>query len=41
MLPGWSNPTYQQMADRYGTAIVPARVRRPRDKAAVESAVPR
>ena len=27
------------MADHYGTAIVPARVRKPRDKAAVESAV--
>ncbi|TLP90507.1 IS21 family transposase [Nesterenkonia salmonea] len=33
------NPKYQQMADHYGTAIVPARIRRPRDKAAVESAV--
>lgn len=33
------NPRYQQMADHYGTAIVPARIRRPRDKAAVESAV--
>ncbi len=32
-------PAYQQMADHYGTAIVPARVRKPRDKAAVESAV--
>ncbi|HEX6681661.1 MAG TPA: IS21 family transposase [Candidatus Limnocylindrales bacterium] len=30
---------YRQMADHYGTAIVPARVKRPRDKAAVESAV--
>ncbi|MEI6623070.1 MAG: IS21 family transposase [Actinomycetes bacterium] len=30
---------YRQMADHYGTAIVPARVRKPRDKAAVESAV--
>ncbi len=29
---------YRQMADHYGTAIVPARVRKPRDKAAVESA---
>ena len=27
------------MADHYGTAIVPTRVRKPRDKAAVESAV--
>ncbi len=33
------NDRYRQMADHYGTAIVPARVRRPRDKAAVESAV--
>lgn len=30
---------YQQLADHYGTAIVPARVSKPRDKAAVESAV--
>ena len=30
---------YQQMADHYGTAVVPAQVRKPRDKAAVESAV--
>jgi len=30
---------YQQMADHYGTAIVPTRVRKPRDKAAVESGV--
>src|SRR5699024_8121259 len=30
---------YRQMADHYGTAIVPARVKKPRDKAAVESAV--
>lgn len=33
------NDRYRQMADHYGTAIVPARVRKPRDKAAVESAV--
>ncbi|USX44887.1 Mu transposase domain-containing protein [Dietzia kunjamensis] len=33
------NVRYQQLADHYGTAIVPARVRKPRDKAAVESAV--
>lgn len=33
------NERYRQMADHYGTAIVPARVRKPRDKAAVESAV--
>ena len=33
------NDRYRQLADHYGTAIVPARVARPRDKAAVESAV--
>src|SRR5699024_5855649 len=33
------NDRYQQMADHYGVAVVPARRRRPRDKAAVESAV--
>lgn len=33
------NVRYQQLADHYGTAVVPARVRKPRDKAAVESAV--
>ena len=33
------NARYQQLADHYGTAIVPARVRKPRDKAAVEKAV--
>ena len=31
--------TYQEMAGHYGTAIVPTRVRKPRDKARVESAV--
>lgn len=30
---------YRQMADHYSLAIVPARVRKPRDKAAVESGV--
>ena len=30
---------YQELADHYGVAIVPAGVRRPRHKAAVESAV--
>jgi hypothetical protein len=30
---------YQQLADHYETAIVPARVNRPRDKAAAENAV--
>ncbi len=33
------NRTYQDMASHYGTAIVPARVRKPRDKAKVEVAV--
>ncbi len=33
------NRTYQEMAVHYGTAIVPTRVRRPRDKAKVEVAV--
>ena len=33
------NKSYQEMANHYGTAIVPARVRRPDDKAAVEGSV--
>jgi transposase len=33
------NRTYQEMATHYGSAIVPARVRKPRDKAKVEVAV--
>lgn len=33
------NPTYQDLAAHYGTAILPARVRRPRDKAKVEAGV--
>lgn len=33
------NPTYQEFAEHYGTAILPARVRKPRDKAAVENGV--
>ena len=33
------NRTYQDMAAHYGTAILPTRVRRPRDKAKVEVAV--
>jgi transposase len=36
--PGISR-TYQEMATHYGTAILPARVRKPRDKAKVEVAV--
>jgi transposase len=34
-----ANPTYQEMARHYGTAVLPARVRRPKDKAKVESGV--
>lgn len=33
------NPTYQQMAMHYGVGVVPARPRKPRDKAKVESGV--
>jgi transposase len=33
------NPTYHDMAVHYGTVIIPARVRRPRDKAKVEAGV--
>jgi transposase len=33
------NPTYQEMADHYGCAVIPARVARPRDKAKVEAGV--
>jgi transposase len=33
------NPTYQEMAAHYGVAVVPARVRKPRDKAKVEVGV--
>ncbi len=33
------NKTYQEMAAHYGTAILPARPRTPKDKAAVEGAV--
>lgn len=31
--------TYQEMAEHYGTVILPTRIRKPRDKAKVESAV--
>jgi len=34
-----ANPTYAEMAAHYGTAIVPARVDKPRDKAKVEAGV--
>jgi transposase len=33
------NLTYQEMAEHYGVAVLPARVRKPRDKAKVENAV--
>jgi transposase len=33
------NPTYQDMATHYGTAIIPTRPRQPRDKAKAESGV--
>lgn len=33
------NPTYLELARYYGVAIIPARVKRPKDKAKVESAV--
>jgi transposase len=33
------NPTYQEFAIHYGVAVMPARPRKPRDKAKVESAV--
>lgn len=33
------NATYQELANHYGTAILPARVRKPKDKAKVEKGV--
>lgn len=33
------NPTYQEMATHYGVAVLPARVRKPRDKAKAEAGV--
>jgi transposase len=33
------NPTYQEMATHYGVAVVPARVRKPKDKAKAEIGV--
>ena len=35
------NKSYQELAEHYGTAIMPARVRSPKDKASVEGAVGR
>ena len=34
-----TNPTYHDLARHYGVAVLPARVRRPRDKAKVEVGV--
>jgi transposase len=33
------NPTYQEMAMHYGVAVLPARIKKPRDKAKVEAGV--
>ena len=33
------NKSYQELAEHYGTAILPARVRAPKDNAAVEGTV--
>ena len=33
------NPTYQDLAEHYGTAVIPARIGKPQDKAKVEAAV--
>ena len=33
------NPTYQEMAMHYGLGVLPARPRKPRDKAKVEAGV--
>ena len=33
------NKTYHEMAEHYGTAVIPARVRKPKDKPSVEGAV--
>lgn len=33
------NPTYAELAEHYGVAVLPARVRKPRDKAKAESGV--
>lgn len=33
------NPTYRDMAEHYGTVVIPARIRKPKDKAKVEVGV--
>lgn len=39
----WHNPeinkVYREMSEHYNTAVIPARVRKPKDKASVESTV--
>ena len=35
----WVTDRYQQLADHYGTSVLPTNVRSPREKAAVESGV--
>lgn len=41
--PSWYSPvinkTYHEMAEHYGTAVIPARVRKPKDKPSVEGTV--
>jgi len=41
--PGWYSPTinrtYQELAEHYGCAVIPARVKKPKDKPSVEGAV--
>jgi transposase len=34
-----ANPSYQELAEHYGLAVLPARVRKPKDKAHVENSV--
>jgi transposase len=33
------NPSYRELASHYGTCVIPARIKKPRDKAKVEAAV--
>ena len=33
------NHSYRELAEHYGTCVIPARVRKPRDKGKVEAAV--
>jgi len=35
----WLNRTYQEMAGHYGTAVIPARVKHPKDKPNAEGTV--